>query len=193
MLPAEELTYHLSACALNSRKSQKIIYSCFYCYALAICGQYTSNREDADEIVNDGFLKIFKGIHHYKPAYTNVMSSFKGWIRKIMIYTAIDHFRKNRRHKAVTCLDITAYKVASAQEDAAEKLVQKEIIQAAQKLSPAYQSVMNLFVLEGLSHDEIAVKLKISTGASKSNLSKARKQLQKILLQQNDYYAEMAS
>lgn len=181
LLSADELTYHVGACALNSRESQKMIYSSFYGYAMAICDRYANRQEDAVEILNDGFLKVFKEIHHYQPAYTDVVSSFKGWLRKIMVYTAIDHFRKNHKHQMVTELDNVVYQVAAVNEDAVDKLSYDEIIKAVQELSPGYRTVFNLFVIEGLSHEEIAKHLDISTGTSKSNLSKARKQLQKIL------------
>lgn len=185
LLSADELTYHLGECALNKRESQKIIYNSFYGYAMAICDRYTSNEEDAIEILNDGFLKIFREIHHYSPAYTDVVSSFKGWLRKIMVYTAIDHFRKYHKHKMVMDLDQVVMQVPSVGETAVDKLSYEEIIRGIQELSPAYRAVLNLFIIEGLSHDEIAEKLGISTGTSKSNLSKARRQLQKILFKQN--------
>lgn len=152
---------------------------------MAICDRYTNNQDDAVEILNDGFIKIFREIHHYKPAYADVVSSFKGWLRKIMVYTAIDHFRKNQKNQVVTDLDNVAYQLTTDSEDAIDKLSYEEIIRAIQDLSPAYRTVFNLFVIEGLSHDEIAEKLEISTGTSKSNLSKARKQLQKILFKKN--------
>jgi RNA polymerase sigma factor (sigma-70 family) len=185
LLSADELTYHVGGCALNSRESQKVIYSSFYGYAMAICDRYTNKQEDAVEILNDGFLKIFKEIHHYQPAYTDVVSSFKGWLRKIMVYTAIDHFRKYQKHRMVAELDNVVYQVAAVSEDALDKLSYEEIIRAVQELSPGYRTVFNLFVIEGLSHDEISTQLGISTGTSKSNLSKARRQLQKILFKQN--------
>lgn len=185
-MSAEELTYHVGACALNKRESQKIIYNSFYGYAMAICDRYTSNEEDALEILNDGFLKIFKEIHHYSPAYADVVSSFKGWLRKIMVYTAIDHFRKYHKHKMVIDIDQAGLQLSSGGEDAIDKLSYEEIIRGIQDLSPAYRTVLNLFIIEGLSHDEIAAKLDISTGTSKSNLSKARRQLQKILFKQNE-------
>ena len=185
MLSAEELTYHVGACALNSRESQKIIYSSFYGYAMAICDRYTNNQEDAIEILNDGFLKIFREIHHYKPAYVDVVSSFKGWLRKIMVYTAIDHFRKNHKHRMVTELDSVLYQFPSASENAIDKLSYEEIIRAIQKLTPGYRTVLNLFIIEGLSHEEISNHLGISVGTSKSNLSKARRQLQNILFKIN--------
>jgi len=185
LLSAEELTYHVGACALNSRESQKVIYSSFYGYAMAICDRYTNNQEDAIEILNDGFLKIFREIHHYKPAYTDVVSSFKGWLRKIMVYTAIDNFRKNHKHRMVTELDAVMYQFPAANENAIDKLSHEEIIRAIQKLTPGYRTVFNLFVIDGLSHEEISNRIGISIGTSKSNLSKARRQLQNILLKLN--------
>ncbi|HSU28804.1 MAG TPA: RNA polymerase sigma factor [Chitinophagaceae bacterium] len=184
LLSAEELTYHVGACAQNNRESQKVVYYSFYGYAMSICDRYTNRPDDAVEILNDGFLKIFKEIHHYQPAYADVVSSFKGWLRKIMVYTAIDHFRKHHKHQMVTELDSVVYQVASVGEDAVDKLSYDEIIRAIQELSPGYRTVFNLFVIDGLSHEEIANRLGISTGTSKSNLSKARRQLQKILFKQ---------
>ena len=181
LLSADELTYHVGACASNSRESQRVIYSSFYGYAMAICDRYANRQEDAVEILNDGFLKVFREIHHYQPAYSDVVSSFKGWLRKIMVYTAIDHYRKNHKHQMVTELDTVVYQLASISETALDKLSYDEIIRAVQELSPGYRTVFNLFVIEGLSHEEIAGRLEISTGTSKSNLSKARRQLQKIL------------
>lgn len=186
LLSAEELTCHVEGCSRNKRESQKIIYNSFYGYAMAICDRYANKQEDALEILNDGFLKIFREIHHYQPAYADVISSFKGWLKKIMVYTAIDHYRKNQKHQVVTQLDNVVYQVEAASEDAIDKLSYEEIIRAIQELSPGYRTVFNLFVLDGLSHEEIATHLGISTGTSKSNLSKARRQLQKILFKQNE-------
>jgi len=185
LLSADELTFHVEACALNSRESQKILYSSFYGYAMAICDRYVNNQDDALEILNDGFLKIFKEIHHYKPAYKDVISSFKGWLRKIMVYTAIDHFRKYQKHQLVASLDDVVYHVPAVSDEAINKLSYDEIIRAVQDLSPGYRAVFNLFVIEEFSHEEIAGHLGISVGTSKSNLSKARRQLQKILFKQN--------
>ncbi|MBI5372870.1 MAG: sigma-70 family RNA polymerase sigma factor [Sphingobacteriales bacterium] len=186
LLTADELTYHVEACGLNSRESQKVIYSSFYGYAMAICDRYVNNQDDAIEILNDGFLKIFREIHHYKPAYADVISSFKGWLRKIMVFTAIDHYRKYQKHQMVTSLDNMVYHMPSVNEDALGKLTYDEIIRAVQDLSPGYRTVFNLFIIEGLSHEEIANHLGISAGTSKSNLSKARRQLQQILFKKNE-------
>ncbi len=185
MLSAEELKVNIRGCVLNNRESQKKIYGSFYGYAMSICHRYTSHEEDAVEILNDGFLKVFVEIYRFKPAYADTISSFKGWLRKIMIYTAIDHFRKNKKHQVVGELNETYMHVPDSHEDALDKLSYDELLLAVRQLTPGYRTVLNLFIIEGFSHEEIAKRLEISVGTSKSNLAKARKQLQKILFQQN--------
>lgn len=185
MLSAEELSLHIERCASNNRESQKKIYTSFYGYAMAVCDRYTNNQDNAVEILNDGFLKIFKEIHRYKPAYSDVVSSFKGWLRKIMVYTAIDHFRKNHKHQFTAELDNGIIQVSSGGETALDKISYEEIIRSVQQLTPGYRTVFNLFVIEGFTHEEISNRLGISIGTSKSNLAKAKRQLQKILFRQN--------
>lgn len=185
LLSAEELSLYIRGCTLNQRESQKKIYNSFYGYAMSVCDCYADNEEDAVEILNDGFLKIFKEIHRYKPAYANEINSFKGWLRKIMVYTAIDHFRKNQKHRVVGELDVSLVYTPVQEADGVDKLSYDEIIRFIQNLSPAYRTVLSLFIVEGFSHEEIAKQLDISVGTSKSNLAKARKQLQKILSTQN--------
>ena len=186
MLSEQELEIHIRGCVLNERESQKKIYSSFFGYAMSICHRYTNHEEDATEILNDGFLKVFVEIYRFKPAYTDTVSSFKGWVRKIMIYTAIDHFRKNQKHSLTKELNETYMHLPSQEEDPIAKISYVEIISAIKLLTPGYRIVLNLFIIEGYSHDEIAREIGISVGTSKSNLAKARKQLQKILFKQNE-------
>lgn len=153
---------------------------------MSICHRYTNHEEDATEILNDGFLKVFVEIYRFKPAYADTVSSFKGWLRKIMIYTAIDHFRKNHKHTLTRELNETYMHLPSVEEDSLSKISYEEILNAIKCLTPGYRTVLNLFIIEGFSHEEIANELGISVGTSKSNLAKARKQLQKILFQQNE-------
>lgn len=181
LLTAEELIQHIGGCSLNNRESQKKIFCSFYGYAISICSRYTSRQEDAVEILNDGFLKIFMEMHRFKPAYADVMSSFKGWLSKIMVYTAIDYNRKYHKQEMMTFLNGKVVDMPSLYENAVDKISYDEIIQAIKNLSPAYRTVFNLFVIEGFSHEEIGKKLGISTGTSKSNLSKAKRHLQKKL------------
>lgn len=185
MLTQEDLNIHIRGCALNSRESQKKIYNAFYGYAMSVCDCYAANEEDAMEIMNDGFLKIFKEVYHFKPAYANELNSFKGWLRRIMVNTAIDHFRKNKKHQVVSELETVYNNRSGFETNGFDKLSYDEIIRSIQHLSPAYRTVLTLFVVEGYSHEEIAESLDISIGTSKSNLAKARKQLQKIIFNEN--------
>ena len=184
-LSGEELRLAIQGCVLNDRLSQKKIYTSFYKYAMSICSIYTTNSEDSVEIVNDGFLKIFKEIYRYQPAYADHILSFKGWLRKIMLYTAIDHFRKNHKYRFTKELDNEVTWRAVEGEDALDRISHNEIIGAMQKLTPGYRIIFNLFIIENFSHEEIAKQLGISIGTSKSNLARGRKQLQKILLHEN--------
>ena len=184
-LSAEELKLTIQGCVLNDRLSQKKIYTSFYNYAMSICGIYTNNYEDSVEILNDGFLKVFKEIYRYQPAYTDHIQSFKGWLRKIMLYTGIDHFRKNHKHRFAKELGNEASRLSAAGEDALDRISYNEIVRSIQKLTPGYRMIFNLFIVENFSHEEISQRLGISIGTSKSNLARGRKQLQKILLDEN--------
>jgi RNA polymerase sigma factor (sigma-70 family) len=183
-LSGEELKLAIEGCVLNDRLSQNRIYNSFYNYAMSICGIYTTNYEDSVEIINDGFLKIFKEIYRYQPAYADHILSFKGWLRKIMLYTTIDHFRKNQKHRFTKELDNEA-DWSSAGEDPLDKVSYNEIVRSMRKLTPGYRIIFNLFIVENFSHEEISKSLGISIGTSKSNLARGRKQLQKILLDEN--------
>ncbi|MEO8962403.1 MAG: sigma-70 family RNA polymerase sigma factor [Ginsengibacter sp.] len=181
MLSTEELILHIKGCSLNNRNSQKKIFSSFYGYAMSVCSRYTNHHEDAAEMLNDGFLKIFKEIHHFTPAYADVAGSFKGWLRKIMIYTAIDHNRKFNKYEMSTTYSGKIIETPDIDETALDKISYDEIIKSIRNLSPAYRTILNLYIIEGFSHNEIAEKLSIAVGTSKSNLSKAKVQLQKML------------
>jgi len=185
LVSANELNTLIRGCTLNIRESQKKIYNSFYSYGMAICERYTRRKEDAIEIFNDAFLKIFKEIHRYNPAYADEVNSFKGWVRKIMIYTAIDYNRKYHKHNFTADLENNMIYIPAEEEDALDMISYDEIINAIRKLSPAYRTVINMFIIDGLSHEEISNNLQIAVGTSKSNLSKARQQLQKILKKDN--------
>ena len=127
------------------------------------------------EIVNDGFMKIFKKLDKYSPGL-----SFKGWLRKVMINSAIDYYRRNEKH--YHSLDISHGKYETSGETILDKLSEQDIIEAIQRLPPSYRMVFNLYVIEGYKHEEIANQLNISVGTSKSNLAIARNKLQKIVI-----------
>lgn len=184
-LTAEELSLYIKGCVTNDRISQNKIYVSFYNYAMTICSIYTNNYDDSVEILNDGFLKVFKELYRYRPSYNDTIQSFKGWLRRIIVYTAIDHFRKNRKHRFVKELDNEMLQLSTGGEDALDKISYREIVGSIQKLTPGYRIIFNLFVIEQYSHEEISKRLGISIGTSKSNLAKGRRQFQKILSQQD--------
>lgn len=142
---------------------------------MGVCLRYSRNREEALEIVNDGFVKIFTNLKRYSHGH-----SFKSWLRKIMINASIDYFRRNEKH--YHSLNISYVQPEDYAESALDKISADEIIAQVQRLPASYRMVFNLYVIEGYKHDEIASLLDISTGTSKSNLSIARSKLRKLLL-----------
>ena len=137
--------------------------------------------------MNEGFIKLFKNIGQFDEGrHANIEVALKGWFKRILINTCIDHYRKNASAAHNKVLTKETENIASNTENGLDMLSYKEIIESIRHLSPAYRTVFNLFVIEGMSHDEIASQLGISIGASKSNLSKARENLRKILLKKTD-------
>ena len=148
---------------------------------MAICMRYCNNTDDAMEVANDGFLKIYRKLPVFKPRYDNYETSLKGWMKSIFLNTSIDYFRKNNKNYLVADIDESHFEIEQASETAIDKMTYKEIMEMVYRLSPVYKTIFNLFVIDGLKHEEIAVKLNISVGTSKSNLSKAKANIQKML------------
>jgi RNA polymerase sigma-70 factor (ECF subfamily) len=136
--------------------------------------------------MNDGFLKVYKELQRFQLQSANPMAGFKAWIKKIMVFTAIDHYRKNHKHQH-NDLDDGLLVIADNSETQLDKLTHKEIMACVQLLPPAYRTVFSLFVLDGFTHDEIARHLGIAVGTSKSNLAKARVHLQRLLLSKQNF------
>lgn len=176
-----ELIDIIDGCIHAKRECQKALYKKFYGFSMGICMRYCNQTEDAVEIVNDGFLKIFNSLHSFQPKYENAEVSLMGWIKKIMINTAIDQFRKNKKLFVTTDISENEYAIIDQQETFIDKLSYKEIILIVQRLSPVYRTVFNLYVIDGYKHEDIAQQLNISVGTSKSNLSKAKINIQKML------------
>jgi RNA polymerase sigma factor (sigma-70 family) len=178
----------IAGCRNNERTSQKELYQLLKDYALKICYRYQNHAEESEEIMNEGFIKLYKNINQFDEArHTDIEVALKGWFKRILINTCIDHYRKNASQINGKVLTDETEKIADSTENGLDVLSYKEILEAIRKLSPAYRTVFNLFVIEGMSHEEIANHLGISVGASKSNLSKARDNLRKILLKKTDY------
>ena len=166
----------LDSCQKGSRTGQDNLYKVFYGYAMGICLRYSRSKEEAIEIVNDGFLKIFTKLDKYTRGL-----SFKAWLRKVMVNSAIDYYRRNEKYYPT--LDISHGNYESGTETILDRLSERDIIASIQLLPPSYRIVFNLFVIEGYRHEEIAHQLNISVGTSKSNLAIARSKLQRILTQ----------
>jgi RNA polymerase sigma factor (sigma-70 family) len=153
---------------------------------MKICYRYTNAMEECEEIVNEGFVKLFKNIHQFdETRQEDTLLSLKGWFKRILINTCIDHYRKTNSSVNGHVLTHESETIADQGESGIDMLSYKEIIESIRMLSPAYRAVFNLFVIEGLSHEEISQTLGISVGASKSNLSKARDNLRKLLQNKN--------
>ena len=164
----------ITACIKKERWAQKQLYEEHYSKMMGVCLRYSNNKEDALDILHEGFIKVFKHIAKYQPG-----TSIAAWIRRIMVNTSIDFYRKGVRRRTE---DIDqAYHVSTSDADAISQCTEKEILAAVQTLSPAYRAVFNLYVIEGFSHREIATQLNITESTSRSNLVKARLKLKGIL------------
>ncbi len=164
----------IKACVRQERWAQRVLYEEFYGKMMGVCLRYSDAEEDALDILHEGFIKVFKNIGKYQPG-----TSLTSWIRRIMVNTAIDYYRKNVRRRTE---DIDqAYDLSSQDADAISQCSEKEILEAIQQLSPAYRAVFNLYVIEGYSHKEIAEALDITESTSRSNLVKARLKLKELL------------
>ena len=173
----------IKACIRKDRDAQELLYKEYYSKMMGVCLRYSNNQDDALDILHEGFIKIFKNIAKYQPG-----TSLVAWMRRIMVNTAIDFYRKNVRRRTEDLE--TAYSLSSNAPDAISQVTEKEILLAIQTLSPAYRSVFNLYVIEGFSHKEIADQLGITESTSRSNLVKARHKLKAILAAKFIEYGE---
>lgn len=164
----------IAGCLAEERWAQKQLYEQHYGKMMGICLRYSNNSEDAKDILNEGFIKVFRYLQRYK-----VGTSLEGWIRRIMINTSIDFYRKAIRHRTED-IEYASNTMATG-EDAISKYSAKEILSVIQTLPPSYRAVFNLYAIEGYSHREVANQLGISESTSRSNLVKARAKL-KVLL-----------
>ncbi len=180
----DKISSLITGCRLNDRACQKELYYLLRGFALKICYRYTNKNEESEEIMNEGFIKLFKNLAQFdENRQPDILLGLKGWFKRILVNTCIDHYRKHQSTQAGHyILSSENENVQDVGENGMDVLSYKEIIMAIRSLSPAYRAVFNLFVIEGLSHEEIAKQLNISVGASKSNLSKARDNLRKLLL-----------
>lgn len=160
----------IKGCIEGNRRMQKELYDRFSPKMYAVCLRYMGNADDAQDILQEGFIKVYKNLERFRGD-----GSFEGWIRRIFVNTAIEQIRKKKMDVSLTEKEeIIEFKTVSAIDNISEK----DLLKIVSGLSPGYRSVFNMYVVEGFSHKEIGELLGISEGTSKSQLARARVILQ---------------
>jgi RNA polymerase sigma-70 factor (ECF subfamily) len=177
----DKLTKLIERCIACDRGSQTELYSLFAPKMMIVCLRYSKNAEEAEEILQDGFIRVFKFIAQFKYG-----GSFEGWIRKIMVNCALQKLRNQVNLRPLLSLNTVSNTYCNI--DIIGDISGKELLKLIQKLSPAYRMVFNLYHFEGLKHSEIATLLKIEIGTSKSNLAQAKRILQNAVMQNLRFY-----
>ena len=165
----------VAALIRQERWAQQQLYEQYYGKMMGVCLRYAGSRDEALDLLHEGFIKVFQNIGRYRPG-----TSLPAWIRTIVVNTCIDYYRKTIRRRTDDIND--AHVLSDDAPDVLSNLTEQEILAAVQELSPAYRAVFNLYVVEGYSHKEIGEALQITESTSRSNLVKARLKLQ-------DYFA----
>lgn len=171
-----QLEQLIEDCTSGLRAAQNRMYCLFAPRMLPVCQRYANNREEAEDILQEGFIKVFSHISQFRRE-----GSFEGWVRRIMVNVALQRYREKARMYPVVAIKEESIEPAVA-SDAYSRLGYKDLVGLVQKLPPAYRLVFNLYVFEGMKHKEIAEKLKITEGTSKSNLYDARLILQREVM-----------
>lgn len=165
----------IQACVNKERWAQQVLYESHYGLLMGICLRYANHSDDAMDILHESFIKIFRSVNKYQPG-----TSLVAWMRRIVVNTAIDYYRKQTRRRTE---DIEqAYGLSNPDPGPLSQLSVQDILACIQKLSPAYRAVFNLYVIEGYSHKEIGKILEITESTSRSNLVKARSKLKAMLM-----------
>lgn len=165
-------------CESGDRKAQEKLYRLFYGRMLPVCMRYAKDSELAKDLLQDAFIKVFSKIKSY-----DGVGSLEGWIRRIVVNNAIDEFRKKKNDFfLMESIENVSDTEDDEDDDKEVNLKASQVIEALQELTPAYRAVFNMFVFEEMTHAQIAEKVGISVGTSKSNLSKAKRNLKNILL-----------
>lgn len=174
--PVRDLTEAeiVQLCLQNDTMAQNELYRRYAGKMMGACMRYTRNRDDAADVLQDGFVKVFLHLRSFKGE-----GSFEGWIKRIMINTALKHYRKNLKFKDEVDIDM-AYDVGFDNQ-IVSNMSAAELMGQVQKMPDGYRTIFNLYVIEGFQHNEIGEMLGISEGTSKSQLSRARSYLMNII------------
>ena len=170
----------LKRCSRGNLKAREDLYKLYYGYVMSIAMRFSSCYDNALEITNDSFLKIFMKIRSHQ-----IENEFKAWVRKIVVNTAIDYFRKNEKNNIEISIEMASNEPAD--ESIIDNLTAEEIIKLINSLPMKYRYTFSLYEIEGFSHDEIALQLGITASTSRSNLTRAKKMLRHMILKKNRY------
>jgi RNA polymerase sigma-70 factor (ECF subfamily) len=179
----KQLQQLIQGCLEGDRKAQQAVYKLLYGKMKVVCLRYTRDTDQAMDVLQEGFIKVFQNMNKYTGA-----GSFEGWVRRIMVNLSIDRFRKQKNDFLLLNGSMSAEDWGDeVEEEEASDAVEydftpEQILAAMKQLSPAYQTVFNLYVFENYTHQDIAEALSISVGTSKSNFAKAKRNMKKILL-----------
>jgi RNA polymerase sigma-70 factor (ECF subfamily) len=171
-----DITSLIAACRHQERHAQEELYRLFYAYATTVCLHYAGNREEARDIMQEGFFLVFKQLDKY-----DGRRPFKPWLRRVLINAAIDHHRKYNKSARTIAL-ANAPEPPASSDTGFDQLALDDLLRMVQQLSPGYRMIFNLFVVEGFSHREISERLDITVSASKSNLSRAKQHLRDLII-----------
>ncbi len=168
----------IALCIKQDRKAEYELYKLSYSYLMSICMRYARDRDTASEALNMGYLKILNNLRNYNPDIP-----FKAWIRRIMVNTLIDEYRKQKREREKVTYVEEYYETSDFSEvnEALSKINYKQILEHINKLPEATKKVFNLFVIDGYSHKEIGELLDVSEGTSKWHLNAARQKLKELI------------
>ena len=169
----------IAGCAAGERKFQQGLYNMLSGKMFSVCMRYASEYNAAQDLLQEGFVKVFKNIEKFRGE-----GSFEGWVRRIFVNTAIEHYRKQVNMYALHDSEVNYYE--NYETNALECLKHEDILKMIQKLSDGNRTVFNLYIIEGYSHKEIVDMLGISEGTSKSQLARARYLLQKMIMQNGE-------
>jgi RNA polymerase sigma-70 factor (ECF subfamily) len=163
-------------CLKNQAAAQKELYNRYSPKMLAVCYRYAHNREDAEDMLQEGFIKIFSQIHTFQNK-----GAFEGWVRRIMVHTCINNLKKNKRFNE--SVDLIYASSIQIREESVPSIVQaKQVVECIRLLPIGYRTVLNLYAIEGYSHKEIGEILEIEESTSRSQYTRARQMLEEILI-----------
>ena len=166
----------LAGCLKNNAAAQEALYSRFSPRMLGVCYRFAKNREDAEDMLQEGFIKVFTQMHQYRKE-----GALEGWIRRIVVHTCINILKKNK--KFAESVDIIHAHSVHVKEDMIPSIMQaKQVVECIRMLPLGYRTVLNLYAIEGYSHKEIATLLDIEESTSRSQYTRAKAMLEEILI-----------